>query len=139
LPGARPFPIRNGVEFRRRGYSRTLYLTFFIASCLAAVAGVLVGLLNNLVEPGMGNIISYKGLAIIVLGGLGNVFGTLVASLVLGLVESFGTIYLHNVHRPRRDRVPVSCDCPDDPPAGPVRVEVSDGTLSRQSRHCGRA
>jgi branched-chain amino acid transport system permease protein len=76
---------------------RVRYTSFFIASCLAAVAGVLVGLLNNLVEPGMGNIISYKGLAIIVLGGLGNVIGTLVASVVLGVVESFGTVYLSNV------------------------------------------
>jgi branched-chain amino acid transport system permease protein len=76
---------------------RIRYTAFFIASCLAAVAGVLVGLLNNLVEPGMGNIISYKGLAIIVLGGLGNVIGTLVASVVLGVVESFGTVYLGNL------------------------------------------
>lgn len=76
---------------------RVRYTGFFIASCLAAAAGVLVGLLNNLVEPGMGNIISYKGLAIIVLGGLGNVVGTLVASVVLGVVESFGTVYLGNI------------------------------------------
>ena len=55
---------------------------------------MLVGLLNNLVEPGMGNIVAYKGLAIIVLGGLGNVPGTLLASLILGVAESFGTIYL---------------------------------------------
>ncbi|MFN0301000.1 MAG: branched-chain amino acid ABC transporter permease [Burkholderiales bacterium] len=73
------------------------YLNFFFASVLAAVAGVLVGLLNNLVEPGMGGVISYKGLAIIVLGGLGNVPGTLIASLLLGVVESFGTIYLDKV------------------------------------------
>lgn len=76
---------------------RVRYTSFLIASCLAAVAGVLVGLLNNLVEPGMGNIVSYKGLAIIVLGGLGNVMGTLVASVVLGVVESFGTVYLDKV------------------------------------------
>jgi branched-chain amino acid transport system permease protein len=69
------------------------YLNFFLGSMLAAVAGVLVGLLNNLVEPGMGNVISYKGLAIIVLGGLGYVPGTLLASLVIGVVESFGTVY----------------------------------------------
>lgn len=76
---------------------RVRYTAFFTASCLAAAAGVLVGLLNNLVEPGMGNIVSYKGLAIIVLGGLGNVLGTLVASLVLGVVESFGTVYLSDI------------------------------------------
>jgi branched-chain amino acid transport system permease protein len=73
------------------------YTSFFIASLLAGIAGVLMGLLNNLVEPGMGSVISYKGLAIIVLGGLGNVTGTLVASLILGLVESFGTVFLDKV------------------------------------------
>jgi branched-chain amino acid transport system permease protein len=74
--------------------NRVRYLNFFIASVLAGVAGLLVGLLNNLVEPGMGSVISYKGLAIIVLGGLGNVPGTLLASLILGVLESFGTVFL---------------------------------------------
>jgi branched-chain amino acid transport system permease protein len=58
---------------------------------------MLVGLLNNLVEPGMGGVISYKGLAIIVLGGLGNVPGTLIASLILGVVESYGAVFLDKV------------------------------------------
>ena len=70
------------------------YLNFFIGSALAAAAGVMVALLNNLVEPTMGSVASYKALAIIVLGGLGNVRGTLIASLALGVIESFGTIYL---------------------------------------------
>ncbi|MBN9460699.1 MAG: branched-chain amino acid ABC transporter permease [Burkholderiales bacterium] len=76
---------------------RVRYLNFFIASALAGIGGVLVGLLNNLVEPAMGSVISYKGLAIIVLGGLGNVPGTLVASLALGVVESFGSVFLDKV------------------------------------------
>jgi branched-chain amino acid transport system permease protein len=70
------------------------YLNFFIGSALAAAAGVMVALLNNLVEPTMGSVPSYKALAIIVLGGLGDVRGTLIAALALGVVESFGTIYL---------------------------------------------
>lgn len=70
------------------------YLNFFIGSSFAAVAGVLVALLNNLVEPTMGSVPSYKALAIIVLGGLGSIRGTLVASMLLGVLESFGTIYL---------------------------------------------
>jgi branched-chain amino acid transport system permease protein len=76
---------------------RVRYLNFLIASVLAGIGGVLVGLLNNLVEPGMGGLISYKGLAIIVLGGLGNVPGTLVASLTLGIVESYGTVFLDKI------------------------------------------
>ncbi len=70
------------------------YLNFFIGSSLAALAGALVALLNNLVEPTMGSVPSYKALAIIVLGGLGNVRGTLVASLALGVLESYGVIYV---------------------------------------------
>jgi branched-chain amino acid transport system permease protein len=68
------------------------YLNFLIGSALAALAGALIALLNNFVEPTMGFVVSYKALAIIVLGGLGSVRGTLIASFALGLVESFGTI-----------------------------------------------
>jgi branched-chain amino acid transport system permease protein len=78
-----------GVDIRR-----VRYLTFFIGSALASAAGVMVGILNNLVEPTMGEVPSYKALAIIVLGGLGDVKGTLVAALFLGVVEAFGAIYL---------------------------------------------
>ncbi|MCK6416329.1 MAG: branched-chain amino acid ABC transporter permease [Giesbergeria sp.] len=69
-------------------------INFFVGSALAGFAGVWVALLNNLVEPTMGSVPSYKALAIIVLGGLGSVPGTLAAALVLGVVEAFGTIYL---------------------------------------------
>lgn len=69
------------------------YGIFFVASVFAAVAGSLVSVLNNLVEPTMGDVPSYKSLAIIVLGGLGNVGGTLLAALLLGVIEAFGTIY----------------------------------------------
>ena len=72
------------------------YLNFFIGSALAGMAGIFISLLSNLVEPTMGGVPSYKGLAIIVLGGLGNVAGTLIASLVLGVIEAFGTIFIGN-------------------------------------------
>jgi len=70
------------------------YLIFAIGSALAALGGALIGLLNNFVEPSMGFVVSYKALAIIVLGGLGSLRGTLIASLVLGVVESYGTIFV---------------------------------------------
>ena len=73
------------------------YLNFFIGSSLAAVAGIFISLLSNLVEPTMGAVPAYKALAIIVLGGLGNVKGTLIAALLLGVVEAFGTIYIGSI------------------------------------------
>ena len=73
------------------------YLNFFIGYGLAAVAGIFISLLSNLVEPTMGGVPAYKALAIIVMGGLGNVKGTLIASLLLGVVEAFGTIYIGSI------------------------------------------
>lgn len=69
-------------------------LNFLVGSALAGFAGMWVAILNNLVEPTMGSVPSYKALAIIVLGGLGSVRGTLLAALVLGLIEAFGTTYI---------------------------------------------
>ncbi|MCZ6860981.1 MAG: branched-chain amino acid ABC transporter permease, partial [Alphaproteobacteria bacterium] len=65
------------------------YVNFFIGSALAGGAGVMVALANLQVEPTMGSVPSYKALAIIVLGGLGNVRGTLIAALALGVIESY--------------------------------------------------
>ena len=76
---------------------RVRRLNFFIGSALAAVAGVMVATLNNLVEPTMGAVPAYKALAIIVLGGLGSARGALAASLALGVIESFGTINLDHL------------------------------------------
>ena len=73
------------------------YLNFLIGSAMAAAAGSMVAALNNLVEPTMGSVSSYKALAIIVLGGLGNVTGTLIASITLGIAEAFGVIYLGDI------------------------------------------
>jgi branched-chain amino acid transport system permease protein len=70
------------------------YLNFWIGSALAGLAGALIALLDNFVEPSMGFVVSYKALAIIVLGGLGSIAGTLIASYALGLIESFGTLAL---------------------------------------------
>lgn len=68
---------------------RVIALNFAFGSALAGAAGVLIGLLYNAVSPTMGSVPAYKALAVIVLGGLGNVWGTVVAGLLLGLVETF--------------------------------------------------
>ena len=44
---------------------------------------------SNSVYPTMGSVPAYKAMAIAVMGGLGNVWGTVIASLILGLVETF--------------------------------------------------
>ncbi len=63
-------------------------LTFVLGSAIAALAGILVGIYYNQVYPTMGAVPAYKSLAIIVVGGLGSVSGSVVASLLLGLAET---------------------------------------------------
>lgn len=67
---------------------------FIIGYALAAIAGVLVGINYDQVYPTMGDIPAYKMMAIIVLGGLGNPLGTIAASLLIGLVETFVASYM---------------------------------------------
>lgn len=63
-------------------------VNFIIGSAMAGAAGVLIGVYDNQVWPTMGSIPAYKALAIVVLGGLGNIPGTVLASLVVGLAET---------------------------------------------------
>ncbi len=74
--------------------NKVRYLNFAVGSVLAGLGGSLIALLNNFVDPVIGYVVSYKALAIIVLGGLGSVRGTLIASLILGFVEAYGTIFI---------------------------------------------
>lgn len=64
-------------------------MNFLIGSAMAGAAGVLIGVYDNQVWPTMGSIPAYKALAIVVLGGLGNIPGTVLASIVVGLAETF--------------------------------------------------
>jgi branched-chain amino acid transport system permease protein len=61
---------------------------FLIGSALAGAAGVLIGVYDNQVWPTMGSVPAYKCLAIVVLGGLGNIPGSVLASFVIGLAET---------------------------------------------------
>lgn len=68
-------------------------VVFLIGYGLAAVAGVLLAINYNSITPTMGDIPAYKVLAIIVLGGLGSPLGTIAASLLIGLAETFVASY----------------------------------------------
>lgn len=68
---------------------RFIVLTFFVSSFLAALAGTLVGSSVSIAGPYFGVGFGLKGLAVIVLGGLGSIPGAVVGGLVIGLVEAF--------------------------------------------------
>lgn len=67
---------------------RVVSLNFALGSALAGAAGMLVGIYYNSVAPTMGDVTAYKGLAIIVLGGLGSIPGTVLGGLLVGVAET---------------------------------------------------
>jgi branched-chain amino acid transport system permease protein len=68
---------------------RVVLATFVLGTGLAAFSGVLTAPLNTTVYGGMGEMITFKTFAIIIMGGMGNVRGTLLAGWLLGIIESF--------------------------------------------------
>lgn len=72
---------------------RCVQLVFVIGSAIAAFGGVMVAVLYNAVYATMGDMIAYKGLALIVIGGFGSMTGAVFAAFILGLTETFITTY----------------------------------------------
>ena len=66
-----------------------ILLTFFVSGFLGGFAGTLVGSSVSIAGPYFGIGFGLKGLAVIVLGGLGNIPGAVVGGVLLGLAESF--------------------------------------------------
>jgi branched-chain amino acid transport system permease protein len=68
---------------------RFIILTFFISSFLAGMAGTLVASSVSIAGPYFGIAFGLRGLAVIVLGGLGSIPGAVLGGFVIGLVEAF--------------------------------------------------
>ena len=70
-----------------------IMLTFVIASALAGLGGAMLGPVLVL-TPFAGTSVIVKAFAIVIIGGLGNVQGTILAGLLVGLIESYTTQFL---------------------------------------------
>ena len=73
-----------------------ILVTFGVASALGGVAGVLVGLNFNAISPFMGIEMGIKGMAVMLIGGLGSIYGAMVGGLLLGIVEVLSVAYLES-------------------------------------------
>ncbi len=66
---------------------RLAALVSFISGALAGAGGVLIGLNFNAIHPYMGEAMMLRGFVVIIVGGLGDIRGALIAGLLLGIVE----------------------------------------------------
>lgn len=58
----------------------------FIGCALAAVAGALMGAIFAM-NPSMGSFALMKGIAVMILGGMGSLVGTVIGGLIIGLID----------------------------------------------------
>ena len=77
---------------------RVYWLSFALGTALAALGGGLIGPLF-LVSPTMGDLPLLKGLAAIVLGGMGNVWGAVAGALLIGVAEAVSTLAVPTDYR----------------------------------------
>jgi branched-chain amino acid transport system permease protein len=73
-------------------------LAFSLGAVLAGVAGTLVTV-NYSIQPAMGLGWTMKALIVMVLGGLGNIPGTFIGGLILGLTESATSFFINSNYR----------------------------------------
>lgn len=71
----------------------TYVTTFFIASALSAIGGVVVGSVFS-ISPFIGLEAILKGFIVAIFGGLGSVRGAVVAGYLLGLSEAFSVVFV---------------------------------------------
>ena len=76
---------------------RLLYRIVFAAGvALAVFAGMLAAPVTS-VYPGMGNQVLIVSFVVVVIGGIGSIRGALLASLLVGFVDTFGNVFLPQV------------------------------------------
>lgn len=77
---------REGAALQGMDIDRISSIAMFLGCGLAALAGALIGSLFS-IHPTMGSFALMKGIAVIILGGLGSIPGAVMGGLILGLVD----------------------------------------------------
>lgn len=72
----------------------TVATVSFVSGLLGGAAGVLIGLNINAIQPYMGEQMMLRGFAVIIIGGLGDIGGAVIAGLLLGVLEVLTAAYV---------------------------------------------
>jgi branched-chain amino acid transport system permease protein len=72
---------------------RFLYRVVFAAGVAIAVLAGMVAAPVSSVYPGMGNTVLIVCFVVVVIGGIGSITGALIASLLVGVVDTFGKVF----------------------------------------------
>jgi branched-chain amino acid transport system permease protein len=73
---------------------RMIAFTFILGSALAAIAGVMVSMYDNVLVFDAGYRVGLKAFTAAILGGIGNIPGAVLGAMILGLTEALTTLGL---------------------------------------------
>ncbi|GAB1530144.1 MULTISPECIES: branched-chain amino acid ABC transporter permease [Brevibacillus] len=76
-----------------------IVVTVMLASALGGIAGILIGMAYSALIPTMGMTLGFKGLAVLILGGVGSIPGAMVCGVLLGIIEVFTVAYGDSSYR----------------------------------------
>lgn len=89
---------RLGASLAGIDATRTTSMIFAIAGLLAALSGALLAPVIN-PSPDVGAFPAMKSYVIVVLGGMGSIWGAMIAALFLGVFEAFFAVYVSYAYR----------------------------------------
>ena len=76
--------------------SKLYTMIFALGAALAGLAGALVGAIQS-VEVGMGEPVLILAFVVIVIGGIGSIKGAMVGSVLVGITDTLGGVFLPKV------------------------------------------
>lgn len=79
--------------------SRIISLTFFFGTACASLSGCMVASYYRAIDTSMYLAICLKTFAAVVLGGVGSIYGAMIAGVLIGVLETLATAYLSSNYR----------------------------------------
>ena len=76
--------------------SKLYTMVFALGAALAGLSGALVGAIQS-VEVGMGEPVLILAFVVIVIGGIGSIKGAMVGSVLVGLTDTLGGVFLPKI------------------------------------------
>lgn len=77
----------------------TIRLTFMLAGGLAGAAGMLLAVVNSVFDVKLGGMTTLIGLVVMVLGGMGSIFGAMIGGIIFGVIETLASYFWETSYR----------------------------------------
>jgi branched-chain amino acid transport system permease protein/neutral amino acid transport system permease protein len=86
--------MTSGIDTRR-----VTTITWFLAGCLAGLAGVVLGITSASITPSFGETFLFVIFAAVIVGGVGSVYGAILGAVIIGLVTEVSAVFINPAYK----------------------------------------